>query len=55
MSHHLNITRIKAVYYALGDLKDKVVFDGGATVSLYADTKSEVVRPADDIDIVVEI
>ncbi len=55
MSHLLNITRIKAVYYALGDLKDKVVFVGGATVSLYADSKSEEVRPTEDIDIVVEI
>lgn len=55
MSHHINITRIKAVYHALGDLKDKVVFVGGATVSLYADSVSEEIRPTEDIDIVVEI
>ena len=55
MSHHINITRIKAVYHALGELKDKVVFVGGATVSLYADAVSEEIRPTEDIDIVVEI
>lgn len=55
MSHHINITRIKSVYNALGDLKDKVVFVGGATVSLYADSVSEEIRPTEDIDIIVEI
>ena len=55
MSHHINITRIKAVNNALGDLRDKVVFVGGATVSLYADSVAEEIRPTEDIDIVVEI
>jgi predicted nucleotidyltransferase len=55
VSHHLNITRIKSVYYSLGELKEKVVFVGGATVSLYVDSKTEEIRPTDDIDIVVEI
>ena len=55
MSHHLNITRIKSVYHALGELREKVVFVGGATVSLYVDSKTEEIRPTDDIDIVVEI
>ncbi len=55
MSHHLNITRIKSVYHSLGELKEKVVFVGGATVSLYVDSKTEEIRPTDDIDIVVEI
>jgi len=55
MSHHINITRIKAVNNALGELRDKVVFVGGATVSLYADSASEEIRPTEDIDIVVEI
>jgi hypothetical protein len=32
MSHHENIMRIKAIYNALGPLKDKVVFVGGATI-----------------------
>jgi hypothetical protein len=35
MSHFENIARIKAVYNALGQIKDKVVFEGGATISLY--------------------
>jgi hypothetical protein len=55
MNHHLNITRIKSVFHALGELKEKVVFVGGATVSLYTDSKTDEIRPTDDIDIVVEI
>lgn len=38
MIHHQNITRIKAVYNALGHLKNSVVFVGGATVALYAES-----------------
>lgn len=53
MSHHINITRIKAVNNALEKLRDKVVFVGGATVSLYADSAAEEIRPTEDIDIVV--
>lgn len=55
MSHHINVTRIKAVNNALGELRDEVVFVGSATVSLYADTASQENRPTEDIDIVVEI
>ncbi|SFN33949.1 hypothetical protein SAMN05428949_2486 [Chitinophaga sp. YR627] len=55
MSHHANITRIKAVNNALGALKNDVVFVGGATVSLYANRRAIEVRPTDDVDIVVEI
>lgn len=55
MNHHINITRIKAVHNALGALKDKVVFVGGATVSLYADSHAGEVRPTDDIDILIEL
>jgi hypothetical protein len=51
MSHQENITRIRAVRNALGDLKDDVVFVGGATVSLYTDRRTEDVRPTDDIDV----
>lgn len=36
MSHDINIARIRAVSNALEELKDEVVFVGGATVSLYA-------------------
>ncbi|MFW2477442.1 MAG: hypothetical protein ACN4EP_11025 [Sediminibacterium sp.] len=55
MSHQVHITRIMAVYNALEDLRDEVVFVGGATVSLYADSRAEEVRPTDDIDIVIEL
>ena len=59
MNHHQNITRIKAVYNALGPLKDKVVFVGGATVSLYAEYENgipeDLVRPTDDVDILIEL
>ena len=55
MSHRINITRIKAVSNALGYLKDKVVFVGGATVSLYADRAAAEVRPTEDVDVLVEI
>ncbi len=55
MSHTENITRIKAVYNALKDLKNDVVFIGGATVSLYADRQATEIRPTEDVDILVEI
>ncbi len=55
MSHLANITRIRAVSNALGNLRDEVVFIGGATVSLYADRMAPEVRPTDDVDILLEI
>jgi predicted nucleotidyltransferase len=55
MSHHTNIVRIKAVANSLGELKEKVVFVGGATISLYLDRPVFEVRPTDDIDVIVEI
>lgn len=55
MSHHTNIVRIKAVAKALHKLKEKVVFLGGATVSLYPDRPVFEVRPTDDIDVIIEI
>lgn len=55
MSHQTNITRIRAVSNALGDLRNEVVFVGGATVSLYADRIATEVRPTDDVDILLEI
>lgn len=55
MSHQRNILRIKAVNNALGDLKNNVVFVGGATVSLYADRMAEDVRETDDVDILIEL
>lgn len=55
MSLHQNIVRIKAVYYALEELANEVVFVGGATVALYADRPAIEVRPTDDVDILVEL
>ena len=43
------------MYNALEDLKDKVVFVGGAIVSLYADHEVIEPRPTDDVDMIVEI
>lgn len=55
MNHHTNTVRIKAVANALGNLKEKVVFVGGATVSLYPDRSVFEVRPTDDVDVIIEI
>lgn len=55
MSHQTNVTRIKAVHHALGELRDSVVYVGGATVSLYAEKQAEEVRATDDVDVLVEI
>ena len=40
MSHHQNVVRIKAVHHALGSYRDKVLYVGGASVSLFADRPS---------------
>lgn len=53
--NHQNITRIKAVHYALEELAVDVVFVGGATVSLYADRPVNEIRPTDDVDLLVEL
>lgn len=55
MSHHINIIRIKVVANALELLKEKVVFVGGATISLYPDRRVFEVRPTDDVDVIIEI
>lgn len=56
MKHlHTNIVRIKAVHEILGELSGKVVFVGGATVSLYALREARDIRETDDVDILVEI
>ena len=55
MSDKTNIARIQAVYKALGNLGDSVVFVGGATVSLYKDKPAPETRVTDDVDIVVEL
>jgi|AntDeeMinimDraft_5_1070356.scaffolds.fasta_scaffold05307_2 predicted nucleotidyltransferase len=51
-----HIKRIIAVAWALGSLNKKVVYVGGAVVSLYAnDTAARDVRPTDDVDLTLEI
>ena len=56
MSYHTNIVRLQAVANALDEWKDKVIFVGGATVSLYASKPLAVaVRVTDDVDVVVEL
>jgi predicted nucleotidyltransferase len=52
----INIGLVIKVAQQLGTLNDKVVFVGGAVVSVYADDPAaEEVRPTDDIDFTLEI
>ena len=55
MNHHTNLVRIKAVARALGALKEKVVFVGGATLSLYPTSPILEPRPTDDVDVIIEV
>jgi predicted nucleotidyltransferase len=55
MSHQDNVSRIKVVREALGDLRDQVVFVGGSTVSFYADRETFEVRETDDVDVIIEV
>jgi hypothetical protein len=43
------------VYNAFEELRDEIVFVGGATVSLYTDREIVEPRPTDDIDVIIEI
>ncbi|MFN6946797.1 MAG: hypothetical protein ACK4ND_17755 [Cytophagaceae bacterium] len=53
---HINKEATKKIARALGELNEKVVFVGGAVVSLYIDDPSaDDVRPTKDIDISLEI
>lgn len=55
MSHLQNIACIKAVHSAFGDIASKVVYVGGATVSLYVDRPAGQIRPTLDVDVLVEL
>lgn len=55
MSHQDNVSRIKVVREALGDLRNDVVFVGGSTVSFYADRETFEVRETDDVDVIIEV
>lgn len=51
-----NIEMIRKVAVGLGDLKDSVVFIGGAVTELYAnDSASTEIRPTLDVDCVIEL
>ena len=55
MNNYLNRVRIKAVYHRLSELKHRVVFVGGTTLSFYADNPSLEVRPTNDVDVIIEL
>lgn len=55
MDYLTSILRIKVVSNALEELKQDVVFVGGATVPLYSDRKSIEFRPTNDVDILIEL
>jgi hypothetical protein len=55
INHTQNITRIKVVHSALGELATNTIFVGGATASLYADRPYDDTRPTDDIDVIAEL
>ncbi len=52
-----NLPRIQAVAHALGPLRERMVFVGGATVSLYSTTPTATPEPriTDDVDCIVEV
>ena len=53
---NMNLLRLKDIAIALGEIKNDVVFVGGATVGLYIDdTAAPIPQPSEDIDCVVEI
>lgn len=52
----INIQLVAKVAKALGTLNEKIVFVGGAVVSVYADDPAaDEVRPTDDIDFTLEL
>jgi predicted nucleotidyltransferase len=52
----INLGVVKKIAHALGDLNERVVFVGGAVVSLYInDPAADDVRPTKDVDISLEI
>jgi len=56
MRDHVNLQAIQLVATGLKDLRDQVVFVGGAIISLYADDPgADMPRPTSDIDLVIEV
>ncbi|RTQ53744.1 hypothetical protein EJV47_03145 [Hymenobacter gummosus] len=54
---HRNLVRLQAVARALGSLRERVVFVGGATVNLYAAAPLNTPEPriTEDVDCIVEV
>ena len=51
-----NIDMLQIVADGLGDLKDEIVFVGGAVAELYADDPaSSDIRPTQDVDCTIEL
>jgi hypothetical protein len=52
-----NVPRLMAVGHALGPLRERVVFVGGAVVNLYSTMSSSTPEPriTDDVDCIVEV
>ncbi len=51
-----NILMLQTVANGLGELKDEMVFAGGAVAELYADNPAaSQIRPTIDVDCVIEI
>jgi hypothetical protein len=51
-----NVAMLELAARALGDLRDEVVFVGGATVELWiSDQAAPEFRPTDDVDVIVEV
>ncbi|MDX9749468.1 MAG: nucleotidyl transferase AbiEii/AbiGii toxin family protein [Flavobacteriales bacterium] len=56
MRDAVNIQAVQIVADGLRDLRDQVVFVGGAVISLYADDPgADTPRPTSDIDLVIEV
>ncbi|MEZ4790140.1 MAG: nucleotidyl transferase AbiEii/AbiGii toxin family protein [Flavobacteriales bacterium] len=56
MRDAVNIQAVQFVADGLKDLRDQVVFVGGAVISLYADDPgADTPRPTSDIDLVIEV
>jgi hypothetical protein len=51
-----NILMLQTVANGLGELKDEMIFVGGAVAELYADNPAaSEIRPTKDVDCVIEI
>lgn len=55
-NHKIDLGVVREVARGLGELKNEVIFVGGAIVSLYADDPAaDEIRPTQDVDMTIEI